>query len=95
MQDAPIRESYTFLCQVCGEAWQETYEIRRVHDSRGLIQSAFFLDGQRTTSPLTQGRCGGCGSARVLVTPRNRGRRRRGGAMMEASAVIARNGRSR
>lgn len=77
MQDAPIRESYSFLCQACGHGWHETYEIRRVRDSRGLIQSAFFLQGQRTTSPLTQGRCAGCGSARVLVTPHTRGRRPR------------------
>jgi hypothetical protein len=85
VKDTPIRESYCFLCRACDHAWQEVYEIRRVHDSRGLIQSAFFLDGQRATSPLTQGRCGGCGSARVLVTHRDRGRRPRGGAMMETS----------
>lgn len=85
VEDTAIRESYSFLCQVCDHAWQEVYEIRRVHDSRGLIQSAFFLDGRRTPSPLTQGRCGGCGSARVLVTHRTRGRRPRGGAMMEVS----------
>jgi hypothetical protein len=78
--EAPILESYGFLCRACGQAWQEAYEIRRVHDSRGLIQSAFFLDGQRTTSPLTHGRCGGCGSARVLVTPRPKGRRFRAAA---------------
>ena len=80
MQDAPIRESYSFLCRACGHVWQAVYEIRRVHDSRGLIQSAFFLDGRRTPSPLTQGRCAGCGSARVLVTHRTRGRRPRAAA---------------
>lgn len=85
MEDEPIRESYSFLCRACGHAWHEGYEIRRVHDSRGLIQSAFFLDGQRVTSPLTQGRCAACGSARVLVTHRARERRPRGGAMMETS----------
>ncbi|WP_194897486.1 hypothetical protein [Catenulispora pinisilvae] len=85
MEDEPIRESYSFLCSACGHAWHEDYEIRRVHDSHGLIQSAFFLDGQRTTSPLTQGRCPGCASPRVLVTHRTRGRRPRGGAMMEVS----------
>lgn len=85
---APIRESsqsYRFLCQACGHGWQQDYEIRRVHDSRGLVQSAFFLDGQRVTSPLTQGWCAGCGSARVLVAHPARGRRPRGGAMMETS----------
>jgi hypothetical protein len=85
MEDAPIRESYSFLCRACGQGWQQVYEIRRVHDSRGLIQSAFFLDGRRTTSPLTQGRCAGCGSAQVLITHQARGRRPRGGAMMEVS----------
>ena len=85
VHDAPIRESYRFLCRTCGQAWQGVYEIRRVHDSRGLIQSAFFLAGQRVPSPLTQGRCAGCGSARVLVTHRDRERRPRGGAMMETS----------
>jgi hypothetical protein len=85
VEDAPIRESYSFLCQACGHGWQEVYEIRRVHDSRGLIQSAFFLNGRRTPSPLTQGRCALCASARVLVTHRTRGRRPRGGAMMEVS----------
>jgi hypothetical protein len=86
VDDAPIREAYCFLCQDCGHVWQESYEIRRVHDSRGQIQSAFFLEGRRVTSPLTQGRCAACGSARVLVTPLSRGRRRRGGAMMETSS---------
>ncbi len=85
MADAPIRESYSFLCRECGHAWQQIYEIRRVHDSTGLIQSAFFLDGDRTPSPLTQGRCVGCGSARVLVTHLTRARRPRGGAIMEVS----------
>jgi hypothetical protein len=86
VEDAPIREAYCFLCQACGHGWQEDYEIRRVHDSRGLIQSAFFLDGRRVTSPLIQGWCTGCGSARVLVTHLSRGRRPRGGAMMETSS---------
>ena len=95
VQDVPIREVYAFSCRTCGQAWQREYEIRRVHDSRGLIQSAFFLDGLRATSPLTQSPCDGCGSARVLVTPRTRrarpDRRRDDGDV----SVIARNGRSR
>lgn len=86
MDDAPIRQAYRFLCQACGHEWREAYEIRRVHDSRGLIQSAYFLEGQRVTSPLIHGRCTGCGSARVLVTHLSRGRRPRGRAMMETSS---------
>lgn len=95
MQDSPIQQAYSFLCHGCGHAWTAVYEIRRVHDSRGLIQSAFFLDGGRAPSPLTQGRCVHCGGALVHVTPRTRGRRPRGGAMMELSATQHTSGRSR
>ncbi|GAA2055015.1 hypothetical protein GCM10009839_74350 [Catenulispora yoronensis] len=82
MDDSPIEQAYSFLCRGCDHAWSAGYEIRRVHDSRGLVQSAFFLDGHRTPSPLTQGRCVRCGGGHVQVTPHTRGRRPRGGAMM-------------
>ena len=83
MQDTPIEQAYSFLFRACGHAWTAVYEIRRVHDSRGLIQSAFFLDGDRASSPLTQGRCARCGGAFVQVTPHARERRPRNGAMMD------------
>jgi hypothetical protein len=83
VRNSPIEQAYSFLCRGCDLAWSGVYEIRRVHDSRGLIQSAFFLDGRRTPSPLTQSRCGRCGSAHVQVTAHTRGRRPRDGVMME------------
>ena len=95
MEDSPIQQAYSFVCRACGHAWTAVYEIRRIHDSRGLIQSAFFLDGRRAPSPLTQGRCVQCGGALVHVTPRTRGRRPRRGAMMEVAAQPRRSGRSR
>ncbi|MFL6117260.1 MAG: hypothetical protein ACJ786_38790 [Catenulispora sp.] len=95
MEDSPIQQAYSFECRACGHAWTAIYEIRRVHDSRGLIQSAFFLDGGRAPSPLTQGRCVHCGGALVQVTPRTRGRGSRRGVMMEVSTQPRRNRRSR
>lgn len=83
MVDSPIEQAYSFLCRGCGHAWSADYEIRRVYDSQGLIQSALFLDGCRTPSPLTQGRCVRCGGVHLQVTAHTRGRRSPGGAMME------------
>ena len=79
MEDSPIEQAYSFMCCGCGHAWSADYEIRRVYDSRGMIQSAFFLDGRRTPSPLTQGRCVRCGSTHLQVTAHT-SRRARGGA---------------
>ena len=67
MDDAPIHEIYGFQCRRCGSSWEDRYEIRTAPNSVGLLQAAYYLDGVRAASPLTQGSCVYCDSSLIRV----------------------------